>query len=68
MRLNKDDIKWMKAIEDGNEGEVPPFNVSRLRALDLVEEAYECLSLTDKGKGALRGGVADTRRVGGKKL
>ena len=50
---NKEDLLWLRSLEQLNAEEVPPFNKSRLIAMRLVEIKPTGVTLTEKGRQAL---------------
>ena len=53
MRVNLDDIRWLQEILLGHESVVPPFEQSRLIAMQMLEIGEEGLVITARGQEAI---------------
>jgi hypothetical protein len=53
LRANAEDLELLRLLEKDSTAPVPPFNASRLIAMQLVERHAEGFRITEKGRALL---------------
>ena len=50
MAPSVEDVQWLRIIDLNVHDEVPPYNQSRLLAMDLIDRSGKVVILTERGK------------------